>query len=328
MWDCQQPWALLLLGLVAVVLRLWLVRRRETLLHPLADRLARAGLAGASRSWPERLAAVCWAGALVCLTVGLAGPRLADARSRINQQSVAIMLVLDVSGSMGVRDVPDQDQTISRIESAKRAIGQFVAGRPGDLLGLICFADHPVSICPLTLGHAALVQLLQEQEVRRGLDNKTNIGDALAWALARLDRAEPTRRVIVLISDGIHEPNTWAGRVPLTPLQAAQLAANLDVPIYTIDPPGEPDPSEAEARAAGRAELRRIAALTGGQAFATHDAEALRSAFAAIDQLERRPLPTPYYRRHTDYRGWLALLAAILLTAALVVERTIARTLP
>jgi Ca-activated chloride channel family protein len=328
MIDWRQPWACWLLLVVPLLVVAWACRQHAALPHSLAHRLLVGGCRSPRTDWPQWHVGAAWTAALVCLTLALAGPRLADARSRIDQAGVAIVLVLDVSGSMGVRDVPDGSETITRLDAAKRAINAFVAGRAGDQIGLVCFADHPITVCPLTVSHAALLQLLQMQDIRRGLDNKTNLGDALAWALARLEPAEATRRVIVLVSDGIHEPNTWAGRRPLTPLQAAQLAANLEVPIYTIDPPGEPDPSEAEARAAGRAELQRIASLTGGQSFTTHDAAAMQAAFAQIDQLERRPLPTPYYRRYTDLRGWLALAAAGWLAIALLVERTLGRTLP
>ena len=135
-----------------------------------------------------------------------------------------------------------------------------------------------------------LLELLAAEEPHGLPDTGTNIGDALAWGLTKLEPAGDRRKVLVLLSDGEHNVPPPA----LTPRQAGQLAANRGVPIYAIDagPPAAPDatPEEAEARAIGQRTLQSVAALTGGKAFAAHDDAALVAAIAEIDRLERRPV--------------------------------------
>ena len=76
--------------------------------------------------------------------------------------------------------------------------------------------------------------MLDEAEPRRFPgEAETNVSDALVLGLHRLQAAGLRRRVMVLLSDGEHNvPQPPSG---LTPRQAAQLAGNLGVRIYTID---------------------------------------------------------------------------------------------
>src|SRR5205823_434473 len=146
----------------------------------------------------------------------------------------------------------------------------------------IAFARFPETVAPLTLSHGALLSLLDAEEPRSVPEEAdTNVGDALAWGVEKLRAAGDGRKVLVLLSDGEHNVPPPA----LKPRQAAQLAANLGVPVYTIDaggPVGSPRPEgalgpsapsgrgetgdddAARARLQGRQALAAVAALTGG----------------------------------------------------------------
>jgi Ca-activated chloride channel family protein len=180
----------------------------------------------------------------------------------------------------------------------------------------------------LTLSHDALLELLAAEEPHGLPDTGTNIGDALAWGLTKLESAGDRRKVLILLSDGEHNVPAPA----LTPRQAGQLAANRGVPIYAIDagPPPAPDspPEEAEARAIGQRALQSVAALTGGKAFAAHDDVALVSAIAEIDRLEHRPVESFQYRRYAEAYPWCAAAALVCFVAALGLERTMWRRVP
>ncbi len=186
----------------------------------------------------------------------------------------------------------------------------------------------PEDTCPLTLGHDALLELLAAEEPHGLPDTGTNIGDALAWGLKKLDAAGDRRKVLALLSDGEHNVPPPA----LTPRQAGQLAANRGVPVYAIDagPPPAPDapPEEAQARATGQRSMQAVAALTGGKAFAAHDEAALVGALAEIDRLERRPVASFQYRRYAEAYPWCGLAALACFAAALGLERTAWRRAP
>lgn len=272
------------------------------------------------------------------MVLALAGPRWPDPGTRLPVEGIAVVMVLDVSGSMAERDFDWRGDRITRLEAAKRAFRLFVAGgdaagtrlpgRGGDQIGLVAFAVHPEDTCPLTLSHDALVELLAAEEPRGLPDTATNIGDALTWGLTKLEPAGDRRKVLVLLSDGEHNVPPPA----LTPRQAGQLAANRGVPVYTIDagPPPTPDapPEDAQARATGQRALQSVATLTGGKAFAAHDESALVAAIAEIDRLERRPVESFQYRRYSEGYPWFALTALACFAAALGLERTAWRRMP
>jgi Ca-activated chloride channel family protein len=328
--DVAHPWLLLLLPLAPLAAWAWLRRRRTALRY--ADVRSLAELPP-GRSRRARLGgALLRGGGLAALVLALAGPRWPDPGTRLPAEGVAVMMVLDVSGSMAERDFDWRGNRITRLDAAKRALRLFVQGgdadgkqlpgRGGDQVGLVAFALHPEDTCPLTLSHDALLELLDAEEPHGLPDTGTNVGDAIAWALKRLEAAGDRRQVLVLLSDGEHNVPAPA----LTPRQAGQLAANRGVPVYTIDAGGTPPPGapaeDVQAREAGRKALEAVAALTGGKSFAAHDAAGLEGVVAAIDRLERRPVESFQYRRYAEAYPWCAAAALACFAAALGLELT------
>ncbi len=206
--------------------------------------------------------------------------------------------------------------------------GEQLEGRPDDLIGLVTFATLPESSCPLTLSHSALLRILAKQEPRTlPTESQTNIGDAIAWGVQRLESEHGRRRVMVLLTDGEHNVPPPA----LKPRQAAQIAASLGVPIYTIDAGGEPasETADPEGRARSAAEranaeqiLHAVAKITKGQSFRAHDGQTLLAVCRDIDQLERQPIPSFQYRRFYEGYPWFGLASLVLLVGVCVLEMT------
>lgn len=319
------PWCLLLVLVLPVVGWVWIRRDRPALLF--SDTRLLAG------SPPGRARWVPWCGlglrllTLGLLVIALAGPRWPDLRTRVRTEGIAIMMVVDVSGSMAERDFVGEGTSLSRLEAVKRVFcnflqgGEGLPGRPTDLVGLVTFAARPESVCPLTLSHDVLMQMLEEQQPRAlPTESQTNIGDALAWGLHRLEAAEAGRKVILLLSDGDHNVPPPA----LKPRQAAQLAASLKVPIYTIDANPEP----AEGRVNGEQTLRTIAQLTGGQYFQAGDLASLLDVCRRFDRLEQQPIESFQYRRFHEGYPWFGLAAFATWVLLGFLEGTMARRLP
>src|SRR5262249_40066716 len=142
--------------------------------------------------------------------------------------------------------------------------------RPTDQIGLVTFAVLPQTACPLTFNHSVLLRVVDGLEPKAGLDAGTNVGDALAEGLIRLDRgAGDGRKVLILRSDGEHNVSRRGRAAPLKPRPAAQLAANLGVKVYTIDAGSEPPlgapPEQVDQRRVGRETLQSVATMTGGR---------------------------------------------------------------
>jgi Ca-activated chloride channel family protein len=317
------PQAWLLTPLVFLAAWLWFRRWRGAVCY--SEVALFDGVCG-RRAWISR-----WGGLFGRLAVGVflvmacAGPRRPDERTRLPAEGIAVVMVLDVSGSMNEPVKWSSDPTeISRLEAARRVFLLFVfggatpegvdfPGRPSDAIGLVTFAAVPQTVCPLTFNHMSVLrQQVERLEPKAGIDAGTNIGDALAEGLIRLQAAPHLRKVLILLSDGEH---THITDTNLRPRQAAQLAANLGIPIHTIDAAGElpadSTPEMRQNREIGRQTLQDIAAMTGGQYFAASDGMALREAFRQLDRLERTPITTYLYRRYFEYYPH-AIAAALL----------------
>ncbi|MCS6851386.1 MAG: VWA domain-containing protein [Gemmataceae bacterium] len=335
MIDFAEPaW---LWAIVAIPPILWCWWRRHRAALCFSDLGLLADLPPGRSRWVPLVGLIGRAIILLLLLLAVAGLRTPDRRTRYTTEGIALMMVLDVSGSMNERDFLWHDEAISRLEAAKKALGLFVhggvtpdgqhfEGRPNDAVGLVVFATRPECVCPLTLSHSVLGKVLDAEQPRVGAgESETNISDAVVVGLERLQRAGVPRRVLVLLSDGEHNvPRPASG---WTPRQAAQIAANLGVPIYTIDAGGPADESSPQ-RAAGQATLRELAALTGGQAFTAHDTAALLDACRTIDGLERQPIQSFLYRRYYPWNGWLAAVALTIGGILHSLELTTWRRLP
>ncbi len=329
------PAFLLLLPVAVLVAWRHLRRRRPALRFPDASLFLGLPVGRAARA---KWGGTIFRGLILAgLILAAANPRWPDLRTRIPVDGVAIVLVLDVSDSMGQPDYGTPP--VSRLTAAKQAFRLFVAGgtapdgtrldgRPNDQLALVTFAAVPQTTCPLTLNHTVLLKVLDEQQTLNGIHGGTNIGDALLEALVRLDAAGERPKLVVLFSDG--ESNT-SGNGTLTPVQSAGLAEKLGIPVHTIDCGGDGPttaPDEARQRADGRATMDAVAGMTGGKAFVADSAEELRDVLKGIDALTRQPAPAPRYRRFHDFGVWCGLAAVGLLAALALLERTRWRTLP
>jgi Ca-activated chloride channel family protein len=288
---------------------------------------------------------------LALLALALSQPRWPDLRTRLDTEGIAIMMVLDTSGSMAERDFDWSGEPVSRLEAVKRVFRLFVAGtasgvrlpdgtagqlegRPGDLIGLVSFGTRPEAVCPLTLSHTTLLRLLDAEQphIVPG-ESETNLSDAVTLGLARLKSAGPRRKVLILLTDGEHNQSTT--RSNWSPQQTAGLAASLKIPLYTIDAGNEspaaadlPATPPAEVRAQAVETLQRMAAVSAGEYFTARDTNGLLRACRKIDQKERTSIASFQYRKYHEGYPWFALASFVLFVLALCLERTIWRRLP
>ena len=337
--------AFLWLSPLAIVLAWWWLRRPRNSLRYSDSRLFTGLPSG-------RAVRAKWGGALLrmlaCLSliVASAGPRRPDLQTRLPAEGIAIVLALDVSGSMAEKDAiwAAGSPAISRLEVAKRSFTLFVNGgdapdgtsfepRDSDQIGLVTFAALPETACPLTFNHSVLLRVSDSLEPKAGLDAGTNVGDAIAEGLIRLEKGAGDRlKVLIVLSDGEHNISKEGASDPLKPKQAAQLAVNLGIKVYTIDAGGEPSlgmPAELlEQRKAGRETLRAVSELTGGRSFAASNGAELLAAYQEISSLEKSPVESFQYRRYFEFYPWFAAAALASILLAHLLERTRWRSVP
>jgi len=237
--------------------------------------------------------------------------------SSIEQQytyGVDIVFVVDVSTSMLAQDLkPD------RLEAAKKVVEDFVMRRHGDRFGLVAFAGDAVTLIPVTSDKKLLISWLRDLSPDFMSDG-TAIGLGIATAVNRLKESEAQSKVIILLTDG--ENNTGF----INPIDAAQLAKQLGIKIYTIGvgtygkapyPVSTPFGTQTVLVEVSINEdlLKEIAEITGGKYYRATDNKTLEKIFEEIDQLEKTKLETHVYRKEEHVPEPFLKLAAVGLLA-------------
>jgi len=321
------PWILALLPLP------WLLRR---VLPPIRQTRPMAYIPFVTEwSADNRSASTRGAGLLRLILLGLIWLLLLAAAARPEWHgkpvSLAVsgrdlMLAVDISGSMGLRDFGLNGHPVDRLTAIKSVADTFIGKRVGDRIGLILFGTHAYVQTPLTFDRKTVKTLLNEAVV--GLAGRaTAIGDAIALAVKRMQQSHrnvsaPTNdRVLILLTDGV---NT-AGNI--SPGQATDLAVEQGLKIYTIGI--ETDSMALHSFFGGQRanpstdldvkKLTAIAERTGGRFFHAHNTHELNNIYRIIDQLE------PVARGHEIFRLRHALFMwplglSLLLAAALLIS--------
>jgi Ca-activated chloride channel family protein len=223
-----------------------------------------------------------------------------------------VLLAVDVSGSMAAEDM-DGDNT--RLQVVQKVAGDFIRARNGDQVGLILFGSRPYLQAPLTSDLETVQHFLTEAVVGIA-GTQTAIGDAIGLALKRL-RDDPAgdaahkQTVLILLTDGEND----SGAMP--PLQAAKLAQQAGLRIYTIGVGGRPRTDFFGNSIGGGLDedtLQKIAQATGGAYFRATNALKLEQVYKRIDQLEPAAGRDQWYRPRSEWFCWplgLALLLSV-----------------
>jgi len=223
------------------------------------------------------------------ISFALMGPRRPLGMDKNTIEVNDIFIVLDLSRSMLAEDLKP-----NRVEAAKQKIHDFVELFPKDRIGVVIFAERVFTLLPLTTDLNLIKKMVDQ--IRLGpLGDGTNIGDALALAVGRLIQSQAKNKVIILLTDGVS--NVGA----LTPLQAAEMAAEQKIKVYTIGIGGDKDariPVGPNMFGAQRYQmipggsvdakgLQEIANLTRGRSYMASENKALQNVLGEINKLER-----------------------------------------
>ena len=90
------------------------------------------------------------------------------------------------------------------------------------------FGEEAFTQVPLTLDHDTLTEMLDQVEIGVAGAQGTAVGTAIAVSAKRLKDLEARARLVILLTDG----RSNAGRI--SPMEAAQAAAALDIKVYTV----------------------------------------------------------------------------------------------
>ena len=264
---------------------------------------------------------------LIFLIIALARPQSTDNWQNSTTEGIDIVMVIDISTSMLAEDLKP-----NRLEAAKEVASSFIAGRPNDNIGLVIFARESFMLCPLTIDHVVLMNLLKD--VQAGMiEDGTAIGHGLANAVSRLKDSQAKSRVVILLTDGSNNSGEIA------PVTAAELARTYGIRVYTVAV-GTKGMAPYPFQVAGRTvyqnipveideqTLTQIAQITGGKYFRATNNKALKSIYEEIDQMEKTKISVQEYSKKQEEYLPFAAFALLFLFLELLLRHTILRNIP
>ncbi len=263
-----------------------------------------------------------WLG-FALLLLALAGPVIVEKERHYLTRGIDMIIALDQSPSMSARDSGQG----SRFDAAKTVIGRFVEGRENDSIGLVSFSKEAALRVPPTLDYATLINSLNRLKIME-LGDGTAIGMGIVLSTVHLHLSRSREKVIILLTDGDNN----AGK--LGPLEAARIASELGIRIYTIGVGREgeatlefvnPETGE-QVRGVYRGKfdtalLKEIAALTGGRYFQAGGMGTLEAIFSEIDTLEKTEQQVVLSFHKTPKHNAFALSGGLLIILALFLRK-------
>lgn len=330
MIEFAWPWLLLALPLPWLAVRLLPAQAhrgsRLRLPHPGLDALWQNNADARRTIRPRWWALLIWA--LLC--VAAARPQTLDDAVQPPRSGRNLMLVVDLSGSMGQADMRLGGRIVDRLTAVKVVVGDFLQRRVGDRVGLVVFGDRAYAITPLTFDRNAVREQLADTVVALA-GRETAIGDAIAVAVKRLGQQQEIEQtdgeqVIILLTDGVSNAGS------LSPARAATLATAESIRIHAIAFGGEGGEglfgifrgsSNTNIDEAG---LRAIAEQTGGSYFRARDTAELAGIYAQLDRIEPAAQAGLTERpRNERYQIPLAIALLLLLVALFWPQRDVQR---
>jgi Ca-activated chloride channel family protein len=228
----------------------------------------------------------------IFITFSLLGPRKPLGFAKNNIEVNDIFFVVDVSRSMLANDFQP-----NRLEAAKRKILEFVDLRPSDRIGIIMFSEKAFTLLPLSTDLELIKRMVSEIKVGF-LGSGTNIGDALGLAVGRGSQSLAKNKIAILLTDGVSNVGS------MTPIQAAELARDQGIKVYTIGVGGRDDAQiplgsnrlgQFQNIPGGSIDLKtleQISKITNAKTYLARNEKALREVLSDIGNLERTEIET------------------------------------
>ena len=347
------PWLLLLI-IPAIILFIIQWRRRPPALvvSSVNHFTGKQGSSAPKLGW-LRLPLILEFIGIILLIFALARPQKGKETITSIKNGIDIAMCLDVSGSMEYFD-PEESQSFKsifdkindgklkpRIDVAKEEISRFVDKRPDDRLGLIVFASQPYQLCPLTFDKTLLQSSIEKAHIKMlGVyyNAGTGIAAPLATAIHRLKDSPAKRRVIILFTDGANNVDQ-----KLSPVQAAELAAEFDITIYTVGI-GSPSAVKLTDVRSGMFRnsvtlkqapyefdeklMKSLAETTKGKYFHVKSREGFSEVMDEIDKLEKVEIKQPKQMNFKDLFPMILYSGISLIGLSFLLNKTVMMRVP
>ena len=266
------PYALLLLLLLPCFV--WCRKKAQILYFPKEEWLPKQSFA-----WDNLL---LWTMAIYALMViALASPFYYSTKSSSHKKGRDLVLILDTSGSMAERGFNKDNPSLSKYDTSVTLAKAFIKNRHDDNVGLVVFGTFAFTASPLTYDLKALLEMFDLMSSVGIAGTSTAIGDALVEGVNSLNVGKAKSKVLILLTDGVHN----AGKH--SPRQAVTLAQEQGVKIYTI---GIGKKGDYDIPL-----LKSIAKDSEAKSFFCQNSDELEEVYREISKLEPSPIRSEEY---------------------------------
>jgi Ca-activated chloride channel family protein len=131
------------------------------------------------------------------ITLALMQPVFGKSKVTTNSKNVELIVALDISNSMNVKDISLE----SRLTIAKRSLVQLINTLRGERIGICVFAGKAYVQLPLTADYIAAKMYVNEIETSMLSQQGTNIGEALGVSSQMFSKAKVGKQIL-LVTDG------------------------------------------------------------------------------------------------------------------------------
>jgi Ca-activated chloride channel family protein len=212
---------------------------------------------------------------LACLIFALAGPRWGREKLIMEyRRGLDAIFALDVSRSMEVSDVPGGGEPVSRLERGLEAARETAAACGGIRFAVVIGKGRGVAALPLTYDGEAIQAFFTGFQASSLTGRGTNLESLTAAALSAFDNSFPSRRVIILLSDG----EALSGSLNRALDQARNEGVTITVLGLGSDEGGPVPPSSFSPLKAGSARTEAEAEEGGGEPLSRRRSGVLRYA--------------------------------------------------
>jgi Ca-activated chloride channel homolog len=199
----------------------WSDRRRRLALQTLISKHLLEELTANFSPLRRLIKRILFIAALACFFIALARPQYGYRWQEVKRKGIDLVVAVDVSRSMLTEDVKP-----NRLERAKLAIHDLTDLLDGDRLALVPFAGSAYVMCPPTLDYSMFLDSLDTLSPDMMPLPGTDIATAIQASADLLGKAQGSRKILILITDG----EDLEGSA----LAVAKQAAAQGIVIYTV----------------------------------------------------------------------------------------------
>lgn len=252
------------------------------------------------------LIALKWLGLALCI-IALASPVKKENLIKRKEPSHAIVLILDVSGSMSNNFFGKDGRINNKFKVAKNIASEFIKQRRDDHVGIVIFGDFAYVASPLSYDTNSVSVVMKN--IKEGIaGNKTALNDSIFVAASMLKNTKAKEKIAILLSDGADNSSY------LSQNEALSFAKEQKLKIYTL----------FIGDRLAEAHLQAIAEQSGGKFYAAHSKDTLRNVYDEINKLETSKLDSkPIFQKDYFYQWFLFFGLIFLMIYAYFKQRKI-----